>query len=156
MHRQCLIAATVLAALAAVGPAGARPGGSDQGTMCVHNTRLVAANETTGSTSTAKGHAQIKVRNDGTIEWKVFVLNRAGETFTAGHIHLGPAGVAGGVVLPLHMGGATTARHIRDRGESSTPASITLGTAICANPSAYYVNYHTTAFPGGAIRGQLG
>jgi hypothetical protein len=156
MHRRCLVAATLLAALAAVGPAGAGPGGGDQGTMCVHNTRLVAANETTGSTSTARGHAQIKVRSDGTIEWKVVILNRGGETFTAGHIHLGPAGVAGGVVLPLHTSGATTARHIRDRGESSTPTSMTLGAAICATPSAYYVNYHTTAFPGGAIRGQLG
>ena len=154
MLRRSLIAATLLAALAAVGPAGAQPGGGDQGTMCVHNTRLVAANETTGSISTAKGHAQIKVRNDGTIEWKVFVLNRAGETFTAGHIHLGLAGVAGGVVLTLHTGAATTARHIRDRGESST--SGTLGAAICTTPSNYYVNYHTTAFPGGAIRGQLG
>ena len=154
MPRRCLIAATLLAALAAGGPAGAGPGGGDQGTMCVHNTRLVAANETTGSTSTATGHAQIKVRNDGTIEWKVFVLNRGGETFFAGHVHVGPAGVAGPVVLPLHMGGATTARHIRDRGGSAT--STTLGPAICANPSNYYVNYHTTAFPGGAIRGQLG
>jgi len=156
MQRRSLIAATLLAALAAVGPAGAQPGGSDQGTMCVHNTRLVAANETTGSISTAKGHAQIKVRNDGTIEWKVFVLNRGGESFFAGHVHIGLAGVAGPVVLPLHLGAATTARHIRDRGESSTPTSITLGAAICANPAIYYVNYHTTAFPGGAIRGQLG
>jgi hypothetical protein len=154
MQRRSLIAVTLLAALAAVGPAGARPGGGDQGTMCVHNTRLAAANETTGSTSTAKGHAQIKVRNDGTIEWKVFVLNRGGETFVAGHVHIGAAGVAGPIVLPLHLGAATTARQIRDRGESST--SGTLGAAICAHPANYYVNYHTTAFPGGAIRGQLG
>jgi hypothetical protein len=154
MQRRSLIAVTLLAALAAVGPAGAQPGGGDQGTTCVHNTRLAAANETTGSISTAKGHAQIKVRNDGTIEWKVFVLNRGGETFIAGHVHIGPAGVAGPVVLPLHTGAATTARQIRDRGESST--SGTLGAAICANPANYYVNYHTTAFPGGAIRGQLG
>ena len=132
----------------------AQPGGGDQGTMCVHNTRLVAANETTGSISTAKGHAQIKVRNDGTIEWKVFVLNRNAETFIAGHVHIAPAGVAGPVVLPLHLTGSTTARLIRDRGESSTAGA--LGAAICANPSHYYVNYHTTAFPGGAIRGQLG
>ena len=158
MHQRFLITAALLAGLVAVGPAGAGPGGSksSQGTMCVQNTRLVAANETTGSTSTAKGHAQIKVGNDGTVEWKVFVLNRGGETFVAGHVHVGPVGVAGPVVLPLHLGAATSARHIRDRGESSTPTSITLGTAICAHPSNYYVNYHTTAFPGGAIRGQLG
>jgi hypothetical protein len=106
-----------------------------------------------GHISTASGHAQIKVRNDGTIEWNVFVLNPAGETFIAGHIHRAPAGVAGPVVQPLHMSGATTDMQIRDVGEASNP---TLGSAICADPSAYYVNYHTTTFPGGAIRGQLG
>jgi CHRD domain len=31
-----------------------------------------------------------------------------------------------------------------------------LALAAFAHPENYYVNYHTTAFPGGAIRGQLG
>jgi hypothetical protein len=154
MSRRLLYALSIVAALVAATTASAGPNGSEEGTMCVGNTQLSAGNETTGSTSTATGHAQIKVRNDGTIEWNVFVLNPDAETFTAGHIHIAPAGVAGPVVLPLHSGGTTTDRQIRDSGESSTAGA--LGEAICANPSAYYVNYHTTAFPGGAIRGQLG
>jgi hypothetical protein len=153
MRRLSLGAAMLLLALATVAPAFAGPNGSDEGTMCVFNTRLLAENETTGSTSAASGHAQIKVRNDGTIEWNVFVLNPNGETFVAGHIHIGPAGVAGPVVQTLHTSGATTDMQILDTGEA---ANATLGAAICANPSAYYVNYHTTAFPGGAVRGQLG
>ena len=153
MRRSVLWLTALLLALIAVTSAAAGPNGSDDGTMCVFNTRLLAANETTGSTSTASGHAQIKVRNDGTIEWDVFVLNPDGETFVAGHIHRAPAGVAGPVVPPLHMSGATSDMQIRDTGEASNAA---LGEAICANPAAYYVNYHTTAFPGGAIRGQLG
>ena len=35
------------------------------------------------------------------------------------------------------------------------PNPGTTGGDLCQNTSAYYVNYHTTAFPGGAIRGQL-
>jgi hypothetical protein len=153
MTRRFLYVVSVVAALVAVSAASAGPNGSNDGTMCVLNTQLSAADETTGSTSTASGHAQIKVRNDGTIEWNVFVLNPDAETFVAGHIHRAPAGVAGPVVQPTHMSGATTDMQIRDTGEAS-PAG--LGEAICADPSAYYVNYHTTAFPGGAIRGQLG
>jgi hypothetical protein len=154
MRRSLVGIVALLVFAGAVASASAGPNGSDEGTMCVQNTQLLAGNETTGSTSTATGHAQIKVRNDGTIEWNVFVLNPDGETFVAGHIHIAPAGVAGPVVLPLHTSGATTDRQIIDTGESSSAG--TLGAAICANPANYYVNYHTTAFPGGAIRGQLG
>jgi hypothetical protein len=154
MSRGLLYVLSVVAALIAVTTALAGPNGSDEGTMCVQNTQLVVGEETTGSTSTATGHVQIKVRNDGTIEWNVFVLNPDGETFVAGHIHSGAVGVAGPVVQTLHTSGSTTDGQIRDTGETSTAG--TLGAAICADPSAYYVNYHTTAFPGGAIRGQLG
>src|SRR6266498_3104800 len=146
MSRRLLYVLSVVAALVAATTASAGPSGSDEGTMCVQNTQLGAENETTGSISTATGHAQIKVRNDGTIEWKVFVLNPDQETFVAGHIHLAPAGVAGPVVLPLHTSGTTTDVQIRDSAEAS--GMSTLGAAICANPEAYYVNYHTTAFPG--------
>ena len=129
---------------------------SGKGTMCVLHAKLAAKNETTGSTSTAKGHTLIKVRNDGTIEFKTQINNRNHETFVAGHIHLASIGVAGPVVVPLFVAPAppTNARHIKQSGVA-TPNAGTTGAALCANPGAYYVNYHTTAFPGGAIRGQL-
>ena len=129
---------------------------SGHGTMCVLHAKLTAKNETTGSTSTAKGHTLIKVRRDGTIEFKTQINNRNHETFVAGHIHRAPAGVAGPVVVPLFVSPSppTTARHIKQRGVA-TPEAGTTGAGLCATPSAYYVNYHTTAFPGGAIRGQL-
>jgi hypothetical protein len=144
-----LLAAFVFASLA-VGGATAKSG---KGVMCVLHAKLAAKNETTGSTSKAKGHTLIKVRNNGTIEHKTHILNRAHETFVAAHIHQAPAGDAGPVVFPLFASSGTTARHIKDRG--SAPGSGTFPSDLCANPSAYYVNYHTTAFPGGAIRGQL-
>jgi hypothetical protein len=130
--------------------------GSGRGTMCVLHAKLAAKNETTGSTSTAKGHTLIKVRNDGTIEFKTRINNKNHEAFIAGHIHQASTGVAGPIVVPLFVAPTppTNARHIKQSGVA-TPNAGTTGAALCANPSAYYVNYHTTAFPGGAIRGQL-
>jgi hypothetical protein len=152
MRRLLLIvlAASVVAALS-VGGATAKNG---RGVSCVLHSKLTA--KTTGSTSLAKGHTLIKVRADGTIEFKTQILNKANETFVAGHIHLAPVGVAGPVVVPLFVAPtpATSARHIKQSG-IATPNPGTTGAAICANPAGYYVNYHTTAFPGGAIRGQL-
>src|SRR6266540_4563028 len=151
-----LIACFAATFAAAVLVASGAPAKSGQGVMCVLHAKLAAKNETTGSTSTAKGHTQIKVRNDGTIEFKTQILNKNHETFVAGHIHQAPVGVAGPIVVPLFVSPTppTSARHIKQSGVA-TPNAGTTGAGLCQNPSAYYVNYHTTAFPGGAIRGQL-
>ena len=148
----CLVAACVALALMA----GAAPAKNPKGTRCVLHAKLSAKNETTGSTSVAKGHTTIKVRASGAIQFKTKILNRAHETFVAGHIHQAPVGVAGPIVVPLFVAPSppTSARTIKQHGVA-TPNAGTTGAAICANPSAYYVNYHTTAFTGGAIRGQL-
>jgi CHRD domain len=140
-----------VAAIAAAAPASAKHGG----VMCVLNTHLSAKNETNGSTSAATGHVQVKVWNDGTIAFKAQVMNPKGETFVASHIHQAAVGVAGAIVVPLFGGPATSQTHIKLSGVATPNAGVT-GTAICRNPAAYYVNFHTTAFPAGAIRGQLG
>jgi hypothetical protein len=148
----CLAAACVAVALtASVAPAKNR-----HGTLCVLHAKLAAKNETTGSTSVAKGHTDIKVRADGTIQCKTKILNRAHKTFVAGHIHQAAVGVAGPIVVPLFVSPSapTSARQIKQHGVATPNAGAT-GAALCANPSAYYLNYHTTAFTGGAIRGQL-
>ena len=68
-------------------------------------------------------------------------------TVTAAHIHRGVAGTAPpmNVVVPLDP--AT--------GSGCVPAPRALIKAIRKNPEGYYVNVHTGAFPGGAVRGQL-
>jgi hypothetical protein len=145
-----VVACTVVALTASAVPAK-----NGNGVMCVLHAKLTANSET-GSTSTAKGHTLIKVRTDGTIQFKTQILNKNGETFVAGHIHQAPVGVPGPVVVPLFVAPSppTSARQIKQRGVA-TPNAGTTGANLCQNPSAYYVNYHTTAFPGGAIRGQL-
>src|SRR6059058_3461202 len=91
---------------------------SGVGVMCVLHAKMAAKNETTGSTSTAKGHTSIKVRNDGAIQFKTQINNRNHETFVAGHVHQAPVGVAGSIVVPLFVAPApsTSARHIKQSG----------------------------------------
>jgi hypothetical protein len=66
------------------------------------------------------------------------------------HIHLAPVTDAGPVVVPLTPPDAT--------GTSSgcVDADRALVKAITKDPAAYYVNVHTTDFPAGALRAQLG
>src|SRR5918911_4245570 len=123
-----LIFCFVVACMTAVLTAGVAPAKSGHGVMCVLHAKLSAKDETTGSTSTAKGHTLIKVRNDGTIQFKTQIHNRSRETFVAGHIPQAPAGVAGPVVVPLFVppASATSARHIKQSG-TATPTAGTTG-----------------------------
>lgn len=74
---------------------------------------------------------------------------------TGAHIHLGAAGVAGDVVVPLQAPKATAPNATTGASSGCVNASRTIVAAILASPSGYYVNVHTTDFPNGAIRGQL-
>lgn len=82
---------------------------------------------------------------DGTtLRYTVWTQNIAAPT--AAHIHIGAAGVAGDVVVPLNVNTLTN---------GTATISTTLADQIRANPSGYYVNVHNSDFQGGAVRGQL-
>jgi hypothetical protein len=68
---------------------------------------------------------------------------------TAAHIHEGPIDGFGRVVrgLTAPTGGTSS---------GCVPISRELATEILQSPEDYYVNVHNAAFPGGAVRGQLG
>lgn len=68
----------------------------------------------------------------------------------AAHIHLGAAGVAGPVLVTLN---APDASGVSSGCVSGVDNMIIRG--LRQNPSNYYVNVHTSDFPGGAVRGQL-
>ena len=78
----------------------------------------------------------------GEVCWDITVSGV--DTIVAAHIHVGEAGVAGGVVVPLSPTSGCTS------------ADRDLIKAIIQNPEVYYVNVHNAAFPAGALRGQLG
>jgi hypothetical protein len=82
-----------------------------------------------------------------TVCWALFV-RRISLPATAAHIHVGAPDVAGPVVVGLSPPNAF--------GLSFGCTTDADADAIAANPSNYYVNVHTTDFPAGAIRGQLG
>lgn len=67
---------------------------------------------------------------------------------TAAHIHVGPAGVAGPVVVPL-------APPTSGSSSACVSANPDLVKAILKSPQVFYVNVHNAAFPAGAVRGQL-
>lgn len=72
-------------------------------------------------------------------------------TVVAAHIHEAPAGAPGPVVVPLFAG--------TFEGSDMTRGCVSANgwsDEILADPSDYYLNIHSTVYPGGAIRAQLG
>jgi hypothetical protein len=118
------------------------------------STTLTGAAEVPGPGDPDASGAALITLNQGLGE-VCFDLDWAGidGTVTAAHIHVGPAGVAGPVVVPLFAGAFA--------GTDSASACV-LGVseelikAIRHDPENYYVNLHSSVFPAGAVRGQLG
>jgi CHRD domain-containing protein len=84
----------------------------------------------------------------GTVAFTLYETSIANPV--AAHIHRGAAGVSGPVIVPLNApfnAGLATG--------TATGVDPSLLNAIAANPAGFYVNIHTSDFPGGAIRGQL-
>lgn len=108
------------------------------------NATLDGASEVPANTSTATGTATLSYNKTT----KVFALyvTYSGITLTDGHIHIGAVGVDGPVVFPLTS--LTSPINF-----TSIALTTTQEADLLAN--LYYVNLHTTAFPGGEIRGQL-
>ena len=110
----------------------------------------------TGPEATCTGNATVTFTAT-TAKFDVVISGCPSTTaINIGHIHEGAAGVAGGVKintgltageLTLTGGGVTFSK--------TATADAALITAIMANPAGYYVNFHSTAFPTGVIRGQL-
>jgi hypothetical protein len=87
---------------------------------------------------------------------------RGADAPTAVHIHKGAAGANGDPVVtfanvPKDAAGAPNGNPGASSGCKTTqdPNEIAALRRIRRNPAGYYVNFHTTQFPDGAVRGQL-
>jgi hypothetical protein len=144
--RALLAVAAVLALLTvAATPAAATGKGHNRGRVLT--AVLTGEAETAGGDTDGIGVALVRVRAaTGSVCYAVAVARV--DTVTVAHIHVGAAGVAGPVVLPLT---APVDGFARD----CATVDPALAAAIVANPAGYYVNVHSAAFPAGAVRGQL-
>ena len=107
-------------------------------------TLLVGSEEVPSGDPDGLGFASIWLNHgQSTVCWELSMTG-IGTPFGA-HIHEAPAGVNGGVVIPLSPIAAGC----------NTEVDRDLIKDIIQNPEDFYVNVHTPAFPGGAIRGQL-
>lgn len=74
-------------------------------------------------------------------------------TVTGAHIHKAPVGQSGSIVVNLTPASGTPGNP--GAFHKCVTITTTLFNQIKASPGAYYANVHTSAFPNGAIRGQL-
>lgn len=108
----------------------------------------------------SRGKASVRIDvDDGEVCFEVS-FDRGG-TANRGHIHVGPAGVNGDIVVTFFELREVPADPRNDQLErrqrlsDCVDADPTILAAIKANPSGYYVNLHNSRFPGGFVRGQL-
>lgn len=107
--------------------------------------KLTGAQEVPPVTTNATGTANIKVSADGAVSGTV---TTSGLVSTMAHIHIGPAGQNGPVIVPLTKTGDNT--YVVPAGAKLTPAQL-----AAYNMGSLYVNVHSNANKGGEIRAQL-
>jgi CHRD domain len=93
------------------------------------------------------GTVQVTLNPDkGEVCYELSVVNM--REATAAHIHQGEKGEEGPVAVPIEAPKTGAAK-------GCTKADGVVIEAIMQDPTDYYVNVHTAAFPKGAVRGQL-
>jgi hypothetical protein len=119
---------------------------------------LTGDQEVPAVTTTASGSATVNIITDSEvteINYEVTYSGLSGPLMAA-HIHLGAAGVAGGVMLPLVIGPSPFSGTLKEADLTPTGGVTTFAQAIDAiRAGDTYINLHTAANPGGEIRGQL-
>jgi hypothetical protein len=140
-----VMAVSAAGALAAVASA-------DDGGRPFHTVLTGAAEAPGPGEPDGTGTASIQLnQGQGTVCFDLSWQNVDGTVF-AGHVHVAPPGSPGPIVVPLFSGSFAGTDSVSGCVENVDPELIK---AIRQDPAAYYVNIHSTTFPGGALRGQL-
>ena len=152
MRRMSVALATAALTFAAMGTAAVADAPSPNTFVAVLNADEEVPH-CAAATNASRGLAIFHVTDEatGTVDWKLVANNLPGN-IVAAHIHLAPKGTPGPVVQPLPPKPGEENGVV---GEGSFTNPVLLA-AIRSNPSAYYVNVHSTVCGSGVIRGQLG
>jgi CHRD domain len=112
------------------------------------NAALLPDNQVPPAASSGSGAALVTLnQGQGEVCWDISVTDLTSPVILA-HIHRGAAGTNGPVVVDFMepVNGLSGCVH----------ADAALVKQIRQNPADFYVNVHTTTFPTGEVRGQLG
>jgi len=104
---------------------------------------LKGSNETKPGDADGRGTATVRITGTRLC----YSLSLSKVVPDGGHIHRGKAGTDGPIVVKLFTGKLVRQRCVK--------VAAPLARQIAARPSAFYVNLHNTAYPDGAVRGQL-
>jgi hypothetical protein len=146
-----LVAAGAVAGAAVAGYLGLRAeGAAKPGTYTVKaalSTRqsVPRAKGTTTASGAFTGTLKVATKGNGILTWKLTYKRLTGPALSA-HVHLGPVGKAGKIVVPL-CAPCKSGAHGRKAVSQAVTAAIASGKT--------YVNVHTKKNPSGEIRGQI-
>ncbi|MGH8635028.1 MAG: CHRD domain-containing protein, partial [Burkholderiales bacterium] len=110
------------------------------------NVTLSGAEEVPPVTTSGSGSGTITVKDDKSVSGSIKV---SGVTILAAHIHIGPAGRNGPVIIPLTRSSDGNTFTVPDG------AKLTDAQYEAYKAGGLYVNFHSAAYKGGELRAQL-
>jgi hypothetical protein len=111
-------------------------------------TAKLSADEETPAKGPAGGTGAATIKIDMGAKQLCYAVSWSPEVGTpnAGHIHKGPKGLNGPVLVQFDLPA---------KPQACVTVDQTVLADIAGDPGGHYVNLHTDKFPGGAVRGQL-
>jgi hypothetical protein len=136
------------------------PGGEIRGALNMttgvgFTARIDAGQETPPDSSHAVGTGSFGITpGRDTINYSITYYGLSGNT-TAGHFHIAPAGAAGGVVKSITGAAGPAMTYTGNWTTTDALQAFTQAYAESLFVGKMYVNFHSSLFAGGEIRGQL-
>lgn len=139
-HLKLLFAALVFTTLISCEKKDDKPASN----IVIFKATLAGTSEVPSNASTATGTSTLTY--DKSTKKFSIITNYSGLTPTMGHIHKAVKGTNGAVIFPFTDVSINPIK---------LESSLTDAQFLALEKDSMYVNLHTTAFPGGEIRGQL-